>query len=65
MGQIMGPDPSGEREYVAERAAERDLERELEHAREEKEAEEAATEHVGETGEVKKPSFWQRLFGKK
>ena len=65
MGQIMGPDPSGEREYVGERAREQDLERELEHAREEKAAEEAEAEHAGETGEVKKPSVWQRLFGKK
>jgi hypothetical protein len=65
MGQIMGPDPSGEHEYVAERAIEHDREQALEHAREQHEAMEAEAEHAQETGEVKKPSFWQRLFGKK
>jgi len=65
MGQIMGPDPSGEHEYVAERAIEHDREMELERAREEKEAMKAEAEHAQEAGEVKKPSFWQRLFGKK
>ena len=54
MSQPMGPDPSGHREYVEERAIERDREQELERARE---------EHDVEKGEPKKPSFWRRLFG--
>jgi hypothetical protein len=51
----MGPDPSGKQEYHAERAAEQQLESEIEHARE---------EHEAMKDEPKKPSFWQRLFGK-
>jgi hypothetical protein len=52
----MGPDPSGHREYIGEREQERDREAELERARE---------EHDAMEDEPKKPSFWQRLFGKK
>lgn len=56
MSQPMGPDPSGHREYIGEREQERDREAELERARE---------EHDAMEDEPKKPSFWQRLFGKR
>ena len=56
MSQPLGPDPSGKREYVGERAQEQNLEMELERAREEKQA---------LKDEPKKPSFWRRLFGTK
>ncbi len=56
MAQVMGPDPSGKREYIEEREQERDLEAELDRARE---------EHDAMKDEPKRPSFWQRLFGKK
>jgi len=55
MSQPMGPDPSGNREYVEERAIERDREEQLELARE---------AHEATADEPKKPSFWRRLFGK-
>ena len=55
MSQPMGPDPSGSREYVEERAIERDREEQLEQARQ---------EHDAMKDEPRKPSFWRRLFGK-
>ena len=52
----MGPDPSGKHEYIEEREIERDIERHVEHER---------ARHEAMKDEPKKPSLWQRLFGKK
>lgn len=61
----LGPDPSGDREYVGEREVQRDLDAELERTRQVHEAEAAEAEDAG-AGEAapRKPSFWRRLFGK-
>lgn len=56
MSQPMGPDPSGKHEYIEEREIERDIERHVERER---------ARHEAMKDEPKKPSVWQRLFGKK
>ena len=56
MSQPMGPDPSGKHEYIEERELERDIERHVEQER---------ARHEAMKDEPKKPSLWQRLFGKK
>ncbi len=61
MVQPLGPDPSGHNEYVEEREREREFQDQAERERQKREAEQA-----GSSAEpAKKPSFWQRLFGKK
>jgi hypothetical protein len=59
----LGPDPSGKNEYVGEREMEREFQAEAERTREQHEAE-RTREEAGEAV-PKKPSFWQRLFGRK